>query len=421
LVDLINLRPWNSLGEKLSTVFFIALFPLFFFYHYLVAAISVPLIFGGWFGVVSAIAAFLFIPFGLRCFVNLRQNALLLFLITFALFMLVVSWLCIHYFWGANYQSHPDVVQQIGTTLIFWFSLFMVGLYWPQSVSRFRVILLISLGLMGVIIVAYLNPSNLMFDARRLWGAQDVATYQGFARSLVFTGLALLATIKRPRWLLIFTAVLCILLFFCGARSEFLGFLLIVPLILWVGFRRKITWLLVILLVTLLISFALILNNESLLASRQLQFINPDSWTSYQARQYLQEFGMIGILSSPISGDYAGQVRDFGSTGSYIHNFLSAWQQFGLVAFLLYFGLTVIGFWISFREVVFQRYHNSLAIMALYTNAFCLILILAAKSVFWPPVALGWGLAVAVLINKRVNSAQSKSTVGGLYANNLPS
>ena len=37
-----------------------------------------------------------------------------------------------------------------------------------------------------------------------------------------------------------------------------------------------------------------------------------------------------------VVGEYAGQVREFGSLGAYMHNVLSYWQQFGFVPFILF-------------------------------------------------------------------------------------
>ena len=408
----VNALPWQKRGNSLSVTCFVALFPAFFVYHYAIAASIIPPFVGGWFGATSIVVTLLFLPFWMRCLVRLRQDAFILFLVTSILFGLVAFWLVIHYLFGSEYQARQDVVMQVGTVLLQWFSLFMIGLYWPERSPMFRVALWVSLALMAVIILTHLNVSNLMFDARRLWGNdQSIATYQGFARSLTFTGFALLAITMRPSRQLLLIAGLCILVFFCGARSEFLGFLLIMPLVLWVGFRRSRRWMLVAVLVVMFGVVAATANLEILLASRQLQFLDQETWSSYQARQTLQESGLTGTLNSPILGDYAGHVRDFGSTGSYIHNVLSAWQQFGLLTFILYFWLTLVSFWIAFKHVILGRQNGSVAIMALYNNAFCLLMIIAAKSVFWAPVALGWGLAVAVLVRSNSGSVGTSGYV----------
>lgn len=394
--------PWESIGRRLSAMFFLALFPLFFFYHYAIASGLMSAVAGGWFGVVSLLGAILFLPFWFRCLARLRQDALIFVFITGIFFSLVGSWLVIHYLFGSAFQSRQDVVEQVGGVLIQWFTILMIGLYWPENSPRFQVALWVSLVLMAVIIITHLNMSNLMFDARRFWGiSEGVATYQGFARSLAFTGFALLAINQSPLRQLLLIGTLCILLFLCGARAEFLGFLLIMPLVLWVGFRRFRGWLVVAAFVVMLGVIVAAANLDTLSSSRQFQFLNPETWSSYQARQTLLESGVIGILGSPIFGDYAGHVRDSGGTGSYIHNMLSAWRQFGLLTFLLYVGLILISLWIAYRSVIHHRQNSWITYMALYINAFCLLMVIAATSVFWAPVALGWGLAVAVLIRTK--------------------
>lgn len=60
---------------------------------------------------------------------------------------------------------------------------------------------------------------------------------------------------------------------------------------------------------------------------------------SSQERLILSKQGLNQIYNNIILGDYGGVVRLYGDLGAYIHNILSYWQNYGLIAFLfcLYF------------------------------------------------------------------------------------
>lgn len=395
--------PWESIGHKLSAVSFIVLFPLFFLYHFAVGKGIIPPIFGGWFGIMSLFIAVVFIPFGVYCLFRFTNTAFWWFSIVFALFFLVLWWLFVHYLFGASYQTQLEVVVQVGSMLIAWFALFMIGLYWPKNLPAFSLILWMIFVLMAAIIVTHTDWTYLMFYARHVFGNDNIASYQGFARSLAFTGLALLGMTAHPVLRNFLVITLIILLFLTGARSEFYGFLLVLPLVFWVGFKRKKPkWLVaVVTVVTALFLIAIIAINLShldfLTSSRQLEILDLSKSTSFQGRKELLVSGLAGIGRSPIMGDYAGYVRDHGTTGAYIHNALSTWQQFGLVGFLIYLGLNAGSFYVPFKRVVIHRYYyDCTAVTALYISAFCLVLILTAKSVFWASAALPWGLATSI-------------------------
>lgn len=56
---------------------------------------------------------------------------------------------------------------------------------------------------------------------------------------------------------------------------------------------------------------------------------------SLTLRNVLLSARMLAIIENPVFGDYWGQVTSLGYGGMYIHNILSWWEQFGVLAFLL--------------------------------------------------------------------------------------
>jgi hypothetical protein len=108
-----------------------------------------------------------------------------------------------------------------------------------------------------------------------------------------------------------------------------------------------------------------------------------------------------GIQSSPVLGDYGGQIRDLGQFGLYAHDVLSVWQQYGFAAFLLYLGLSIAAAIISLWHVLLLRSRDPRWISAAYVSGICLLLIVTTKAVYWPIPAFGWGLALSNFARNR--------------------
>jgi hypothetical protein len=99
-------------------------------------------------------------------------------------------------------------------------------------------------------------------------------------------------------------------------------------------------------------------------------------------------------MRSPILGVYAGQVKAHGKFGDYVHNALGMWRSFGLVPFLLYIGLALAAVVTAAKRVIIEGADDPRWHFMLYVSVFCLLLIVGAKSIYWPLPALAWGLAL---------------------------
>jgi len=195
-------------------------------------------------------------------------------------------------------------------------------------------------------------------------------------------------------------AVGAIVLFFVGARSEFYGFLLVGGA--WAGLtflQRSLSKKIIILLAVLLLASTGLLT-VGLRGSRQLEVFDLASASSWQARQQLLEEGVAAIAASPLIGQFGGQIAT-DRFGTYIHNGLSAWRQFGLVGFLLYGGIVISSVMLAMKAVFLRRRRDPKWIAALYMNLMCVALIVVAKSVFWELPAFAWGLTAGALLQDR--------------------
>jgi len=149
---------------------------------------------------------------------------------------------------------------------------------------------------------------------------------------------ALMITNKQvPRLLIVFVSLSC--LFFISSRTAFIVFSLTVLIVFsrdLLNFRALLPLLLFMFSVY---SFILFLYDNSTGYSSRLFNLSSDD-VSYLARVDMFISGLEGIAKNIFFGDFSGQLTiasdDKGARwGGYIHNFLSYFRQFGIVAFLL--------------------------------------------------------------------------------------
>lgn len=79
-----------------------------------------------------------------------------------------------------------------------------------------------------------------------------------------------------------------------------------------------------------------------------------------------------------LTGSFAGRYERFGNVGSYIHNFLSAWRQFGLGVFILYGSLTFSSTVVSLSYLLRTDTDLEIWRIALVFNAFATILVVTS-------------------------------------------
>ena len=150
--------------------------------------------------------------------------------------------------------------------------------------------------------------------------------------------------------------------------------------------------------------------------SRQLEVLDFSSSKSWAGRLALQQIALEQIARNPLVGKFGGHVltEDTGKyakghTGRYAHNALSAWVSYGLVGFLMYISLTLIGFLVPAYHVVLKQQNTPLWTFAFMLNFVFLLLIIVSKPVFWPLPALGWGVLAQALINSTTGTSNTLS------------
>ena len=424
---------------------FFLLFPGFLFYHQLVAMDIIPPFAGGLFGYVSLGTLLVFLAllaWNTDWLAQVAKNYYVLFVLAFLLY--TSAWTLAHYLLLDGDYITKASLQSV-ETIILWSCLFLIGLLLPLEASFLRWSFFISC----LIILAFLVNFSIstgadIYIARSVYGnTTDVSTYQGYARSALITLLFLLAVFTTLKARAFFILAGVFVLFLLASRSDFYAFLaLSVGLCVILGIKNPRYFLILALLCLELVVLAkpeaparllafielpsseeadkaansgkpasAPAADESLAAPapapppaksphphRIVQALDLTSSKSWISRQYLQQVALGQIAEQPLLGNFGGHVTG-NHTGRYAHNALSAWVTYGLVGFLMYASLTLVGLSIPAWKVVLQQQDTPLWTFALMINFVCLLLVVAAKSVYWPLPALGWGVLAQALVN----------------------
>jgi O-antigen ligase len=96
------------------------------------------------------------------------------------------------------------------------------------------------------------------------------------------------------------------------------------------------------------------------------------------------------LKEKPILGEFMYEFRVFGSTGSYMHNILSYWAEYGLISFLLIFVPYFIYFYKSYKY--FRKYDDKTSKALFFSGIYITLIVLFSRSythmIFWVYFAL---------------------------------
>ena len=431
-----------KLSQTVAGVSFFLLFPGFLFYHQSVAMGLIPPSAGGLFGYVSlgALLAFLaLLPWNTDWLKEITGNRYVLWVVVFLCYIPI--WTIAHYLFLSGDYIIKASLQSL-ETVIMWACLFLIGLLLPYKSMALRWLFAVSFVVIFAFLLYYYVGSDYgLYNARREYGNKtDVASYQGFARSVLVMLLFLSAVVNSISYRTFIFLSGVFVLFLLSSRSDFYAFLAVSAAFCVISGIRNPKYFLVLLLLCLEV---LLLAMPDLSArldttletssvaeptqsptppesaateqpskpedpdkpfklpglSRQFEVLDLSSSKSWTGRQALQRIAVEQIKDNPLAGKFGGHVLAE-STGSYAHNALSAWVSYGLPGFLIYISLTLAGFLISLFHVFIKRRDTSLWVFAFTLNFICLLLIVAAKSVFWPLPALGWGVVAKALVEE---------------------
>ncbi len=369
-------------GKRLIQFAFLLLFPGFFFYQTLLGLGLIRAYLGGYFSVVALILA---LPLAFIYFFAVKRNKNFiskfdLVHVLFIIYILLV--LVINYLAGAN----GVIVQRYVQAVIFFVEMYIIFRLIDFNERAFVIVATGTLLAMSAITIHFSIDG--FFYLQALNDAKDpasLATYQGFARSYIYTFLIVISVTTAVGARLFLYGLAITTLFLNGARTEFSALLVLVPLLEFYHTRHKLY--LTLPLVFILIQFAA--NAKAIAAllpdNRILQLLDLSHSSSAVARDHLTGNAWRTITNNPVFGDFASY-----SDGHYAHNMLAAWVDFGLVGFLAFAAILACAAFRLFTDGFFLKSRSTEFVLACSFVCVTILWALAAKSV--PDMSVGAAL-----------------------------
>lgn len=321
-----NKKNMVSISGYVAMGAFLLQFPLFSIYHSLAAKGHIPLFLGGY----STLVACILFPLLLYVYISWARTDLRSvssFDCLFFVFLLYFLSVAIYHYVATNMietaKSHFAVIIQFISIFITIRLMNIIG-------NRTRFLLFIVFIVISFdILFSYNYNITRMLLVGRMAAEDKAADYQGYAFIYLVISMFLLANIHMFWSRLAVALVAMVMLFINGARSEFIGFFVIVFVLEYCSTRFR-NGLLVVLCVLMVVFIAFInVIPEWLPESRIVSLLSFGIDGSVQERSAYLDFALKNIRENPIIGSYGNY-----SPGGWAHNALSAWVDLGLLGFI---------------------------------------------------------------------------------------
>lgn len=273
--------------------------------------------------------------------------------------------------------------------------------YSLRKLSRFRMVIFFGLVVLCANVLANIDPItmliNLNVNDERFGGI-----YLMMGDAFGFWALLACAVVDSKRWRLVIFLVSAVCLVLIGTRTSLYAFIMVSPIVFRVGWKGGL--LVIAAAGILVVGLSSLLAETEGLASRMLLDVLTGEDSSLNSRADQFNAGLKALSQNWILGDYAGQVRDFGDFGAYLHNILSYWRQFGLVAFVM-----ILILWGRAAALAFRFFRSDEAWtdadrrFFVFIAVFYGIELLTSRSYGYslPWVVLGLGASLKGLVSRR--------------------
>lgn len=321
--------PRKFTPRSLSNLAIMVVFGGYIFYHASVALIGLPRFIGGYFTpLVLILAATIF-------FFNHADRALKINKVDVAFFCLMFFMLTLsvaYRLFGDFNQSREPYFLSMVTSLTVFIGTYILVKHADFNSKIFQRYLTPLLLIQCAIIISFgIIDGQFLLSGLSSDDTLKVAGYQQIGMVLAFQ-LGLLMSTTRTFWSFLLFLFGLLALYYNGARSEFVAFLLAGSWLLSASLAKRYRFLvypaILAALIVMVFGFITFVSAGSRLDSISQIFLE----SSYIARADMTNWAIRCIQSSPFIGCY-GEDTLIGE-GSYSHNWLSAWHTFGVVAFL---------------------------------------------------------------------------------------
>lgn len=211
-----------------------------------------------------------------------------------------------------------------------------------------------------------------------------------------------------------------VLLFAALSRASFLFYWLTLGLrVLLVPGRRRLVRATLLLLVAVVAAMTVYILPEPWESYRMLQFLKAplaDQSVQLRLEQFSDGFARLG--GHWLFGIFMAEVTQGAGMGTYMHNWLSFWDAYGLGPFLFSCALIAATVWGAVR-VFRQREVTNAQLFAAYVGIFCFFSVAVARAYIWPYVWLSIG-TLPILWPRMVVAKQVQERNSGAQCARLP-
>jgi hypothetical protein len=232
---------------------------------------------------------------------------------------------------------------------------------------------------------------------------ESLFNYLALGDSIAMLGLLLMGLARRQTVKLLIMVVAAIGLFFAYSRTSFFLFLFCSMFVLLVGGRHS-HRIGIAAILAILVSLAVTLAGESdtlqpMIERMTVLLFNREADESYEARKVILSEGVQYLKENWLIGRFLDEWWREGVGGGYIHNWLSFWQVYGLIPFLM--SLVVFG---GSGRALWKQLPKPTAATgtAIALWMYATLAIITSRAYTWPYLWLAMGI-VAAVTHRRTN------------------
>jgi hypothetical protein len=389
----------NSWLLNMAWIYFILLFPGYFFYQIGVSRGAIPPVLGGFFGVVSLSGTLLFLVAQTYMMATRPSWINRVDLVFFVLMSYVLFIALCNYVNGPMANNYRMLVWSLSGVLYNYVCFSVMRFLTFGGVGTGRMMWVIAT---AMAIVMYANSVDGRFYITEITDEENLATYQGYGRSLLVVFFMVFGLSGGAAGKVAISLIALPILFLNGGRTELALFIAAVSVYaLWssvtLAWHR---WWRVLLIVPLGCAFWFLApawTTDGLPESRILEILDIGQSSSGVERARLTAAAVSSIAENPFLGDYGRYAISDWGVGSYSHNLLSAWVNLGLIGFLGY--LTALG--VALHAVFVSREsfgnRNSRQIVAFVLLVYVVLAFIVSRNYSDEFFGLALGLAAACL------------------------
>ncbi|MEL4427505.1 hypothetical protein AAEH84_17130 [Shewanella indica] len=323
---------------NLANVLYLVSIPICLIYYVLTSYELIPPLLGGYYPyafLFSLVLMLFFISLSYLRLSKIKLNAIDLTVIAFSIYGLVK--IASDYSLG---KYLDDNIRDSFSAIVYFISIYVVFKY--VDLESKYVLFLQVLSLMIFVVGTAMQLSSGAIVLIISQSNNLIASYQYIAVFFILVSLPLSLSIDKKSFKYTLYLLSIVFLFFNGARTEFVSYLVSVFIIEYLSSKNKMVFLVFLFLLTLLFVFIYVGVSErfDLGNNRVVDLIvNLNNTSSGNARAVLAEQGYGFIDGNIFWGGFDGY-----SKGEYIHNVFSVWVDLGIIGFLLYQIMLVVAF-----------------------------------------------------------------------------